>query len=431
VGGSFFGGAVIGRILIVVPHTNHARNDNGWAYHIGFGGLDHGYNEAHYRMLLQSDAARSEQLLNQAQQHVQSRWRKDQQLAAKNQDGADEQQEQSETMPDLTTTYLGLQLKNPLVASASPLSKKVELVQQLEEAGASAVVLYSLFEEQITHESRALDHYLTHGAESYAEALSYFPDLDHYNLEPDSYLEHIQQVKRAVDIPVIGSLNGISPGGWVEYARKIEQAGADALELNIYYLPTDVSVGSAELEEIYITLLRDIRLQVRIPIAVKLSPFFTALPYMARRLVQAGADGLVLFNRFYQPDFNLETLEVVPNLTLSSSHDLRLPLRWIAILYGQIEADFALTSGVHTAEDVLKAIMAGANVAMLTSELLANGIWRLHDILDDLRTWMDRHEYESIAQMRGSMSQRAVAEPAAFERANYMKALNSFDQRLP
>jgi len=334
-------------------------------------------------------------------------------------------------MPDLTTTYLGLQLKNPLVASASPLSKKVELVQQLEEAGASAVVLYSLFEEQITHESRALDHYLTHGAESYAEALSYFPDLDHYNLEPDSYLEHVQQVKRAVDIPVIGSLNGISPGGWVEYARKIEQAGADALELNIYYLPTDVSVGSAELEEIYIVLLRDIRLQVRIPIAVKLSPFFTALPYMARRLVQAGADGLVLFNRFYQPDFNLETLEVVPNLTLSSSHDLRLPLRWIAILYGQIEADFALTSGVHTAEDVLKAIMAGANVAMLTSELLANGIWRLHDILDDLRTWMDRHEYESITQMRGSMSQRAVAEPAAFERANYMKALNSFDQRLP
>lgn len=334
-------------------------------------------------------------------------------------------------MPDLTTTYLGLRLKNPLVASASPLSKKVELVQQLEEAGASAVVLYSLFEEQITHESRALDHYLTHGAESYAEALSYFPDLDHYNLEPDSYLEHIQQVKRAVDIPVIGSLNGISPGGWVEYARKIEQAGADALELNIYYLPTDVSVGSAELEEIYIVLLRDIRLQVRIPIAVKLSPFFTALPYMARRLVQAGADGLVLFNRFYQPDFNLETLEVVPNLTLSSSHDLRLPLRWIAILYGKIEADFALTSGVHTAEDVLKAIMAGANVAMLTSELLANGIWRLHDILDDLRTWMDRHEYESITQMRGSMSQRAVAEPAAFERANYMKALNSFDQRLP
>jgi dihydroorotate dehydrogenase (fumarate) len=333
-------------------------------------------------------------------------------------------------MPDLTTTYLGLRLKNPLVASASPLSKKVELVQRLEEAGAAAVVLYSLFEEQITHESRALDHYLTHGTESYAEALSYFPDLDRYNLEPDSYLEHLQRVKRAVDIPVIGSLNGISPGGWVEYAHKIEQAGADALELNLYYLPTDVSVSSAELEEIYLTLIRDIRRQVHIPIAVKLSPFFTALPYMARRLVQAGADGLVLFNRFYQPDFDLETLEVVPNLTLSSSHDLRLPLRWIALLYGRIKTDFALTSGVHTAEDALKAMMAGANVAMLTSELLAHGIWRLQDILDDMRTWMHVHEYESISQMRGSMSQCAVAEPAAFERANYMIALNSFDARL-
>jgi dihydroorotate dehydrogenase (fumarate) len=333
-------------------------------------------------------------------------------------------------MPDLTTTYLGLRLKNPLVASASPLSKKVELVQRLEEAGAAAVVLYSLFEEQITHESRALDHYLTHGTESYAEALSYFPDLDHYNLEPDSYLEHVQRVKRAVDIPVIGSLNGISPGGWVEYAHKIEQAGADALELNIYYLPTDVSVSSAELEEIYLTLIRDIRRQVHIPIAVKLSPFFTALPYMARRLVQAGADGLVLFNRFYQPDFDLETLEVVPNLTLSNSHELRLPLRWIALLYGRIKTDFALTSGVHTAEDALKAMMAGANVAMLTSELLAHGIWRLQDILDDMRTWMHVHEYESISQMRGSMSQCAVAEPAAFERANYMIALNSFDARL-
>ena len=332
-------------------------------------------------------------------------------------------------MPDLTTTYLGLRLKNPLVASASPLSKKVELVRRLEEAGAAAVVLYSLFEEQITHESRALDHSLTRGTESYAEALSYFPDLDHYNREPDTYLEHVQRVKRAVDIPVIGSLNGISPGGWVEYARKIEQAGADALELNIYYLPADVSVSSAELEEIYITLLHNIRLQVRIPIAVKLSPFFTALPYMARRFVQAGADGLVLFNRFRQPDFDLETLEVVPNLTLSSSHDLRLPLRWIAMLYGRIEADFALTSGVHSAEDVLKAMMAGANVAMLTSELLAHGIWRLQDILDDLRIWMDAHEHESIAQMRGSMSQRAVAEPAAFERANYMIALNSYDAR--
>jgi len=333
-------------------------------------------------------------------------------------------------MPDLTTTYLGLALKNPLMASASPLSKKVDLVRCLEEAGAAGVVMYSLFEEQITHQSRALDHYLTHGAESYAEALSYFPDLDHYNLEPDIYLEHLHRVKRAVGIPVIGSLNGISPGGWVEYAHKIEQAGADALELNIYYLPTDLSMSRAELEEIYIALIRDVRLQVHIPIAIKLSSFFTALPSVARRFVQAGADGLVLFNRFYQPDFDLDALEVVPNLTLSISHDLRLPLRWIAILYGRIEADLALTSGVHTAQDVLKAMMAGAKVAMLASELLANGLWRLQDILDYLRAWMEEHQYESITQMRGSMSRRAIAEPAAFERANYMIALNTFDHRL-
>jgi len=333
-------------------------------------------------------------------------------------------------MPDLTTTYLGLALKNPLMASASPLSKKVDLVRCLEEAGAAGVVMYSLFEEQITHQSRALDHYLTHGAESYAEALSYFPDLDDYNLEPDIYLEHLHRVKRAVGIPVIGSLNGISPGGWVEYAHKIEQAGADALELNIYYLPTDLSMSRAELEEIYIALIRDVRLQVHIPIAIKLSSFFTALPSVARRFVQAGADGLVLFNRFYQPDFDLDALEVVPNLTLSISHDLRLPLRWIAILYGRIEADLALTSGVHTAQDVLKAMMAGAKVAMLASELLANGLWRLQDILDYLRAWMEEHQYESITQMRGSMSRRAIAEPAAFERANYMIALNTFDHRL-
>jgi dihydroorotate dehydrogenase (fumarate) len=333
-------------------------------------------------------------------------------------------------MINLSTTYLGLSLKNPLVASASPLSKKVDLVRALEDAGAAAVVLYSLFEEQISHESRALDHYLSRGSETYAEALSYFPDLERYNIGPEAYLEHLQRVKQAVGIPVIGSLNGSSLGGWVEYARKIEQAGADALELNIYWLPTDLDTSSGELEERYLALVRDVRAQVQIPIALKLSPFFTALPAIARRFVEAGANGLVLFNRFYQPDFDLETLEVVPNLTLSSSHDLRLPLRWIAILYGRIAADFALTSGVHSAEDVLKAMMAGANVAMLTSELLANGIWRLQDILNDLRAWMEEHEYESIAQMRGSMSQRAVADPSAFERANYMRALNTFDARL-
>jgi dihydroorotate dehydrogenase (fumarate) len=339
--------------------------------------------------------------------------------------------DQEETMIDQTTTYLGIQLKNPLVVSASPLSKKVDMVRRLEEAGASAVVLYSLFEEQITHESHELDHFLSRGTHTYGEALSYFPDLDRYNLEPDIYVEHLHRVKQAVEIPVIGSLNGVSPGGWLRYAREIEQAGADALELNIYFVPTDRDISSGELEESYLELVRAVRAQVRIPIALKLSPFFTSLPNIARRFVEAGADGLVLFNRFYQPDIDLGKLEVVPSLTLSDSHDLRLPLRWIAILYGRVAADLALTSGVHTARDVLKAMMAGANVAMLASELIGNGIERLSAILVDLQLWMEEYAYESIEQMRGSMSQRAVAEPAAFERANYMRALNSFDNRLP
>ena len=334
-------------------------------------------------------------------------------------------------MIDLTTTYLGMPLKNPLVVSASPLSKKLDTVRRMEDAGAAAVVMYSLFEEQITHESHELDHFLNRGAYSYGEALSYFPDLERYNLEPDIYVEHLARVKQAVSIPVIGSLNGISSGGWVEYAREIEQAGADALELNIYFVSTDRDISSGELEENYLALVREVRSQVRIPIALKLSPFFTSLPFMARRFVQAGADGLVLFNRFYQPDIDLEALEVVPSLTLSNSNDLRLPLRWIAILYGRVAADLALTSGVHSARDVLKSMMAGANVAMLASELIANGVDRLSAILTELKAWMEEYAYESIEQMRGSMSQRAVAEPAAFERANYMRALNSFDNRLP
>ncbi len=335
------------------------------------------------------------------------------------------------TTPDLTTTYLGLQLKNPLVASASPLSKRLHLVRRLEDAGAAALVMYSLFEEQINHESYELDHYLNRGTNTFAESLSYFPDLDYYNLGPDPYLEHLQQVKKAVNIPVIGSLNGISSGGWINYAKKIEQAGADALELNIYYVPTDTDLTSAELEEEYVKLVKDVRATIKIPIALKLSPYFTALPNLAKRFVEAGANGLVLFNRFYQPDFDLDTLEVVPNLQLSTSYEMRLPLRWIAILYGRIQADFALTSGIHTAHDVLKAMMAGANVAMTTSALLENGIDRITQILQNLQRWMEEREYESITQMRGSMSQRAVGEPAAFERANYMKALASFDARLP
>ena len=329
---------------------------------------------------------------------------------------------------DLTTTYLGLHLKNPLVASASPLSKKIDTLRRLEDAGAAAVVMYSLFEEQLTHESQELHHYLERGTNSFAESLDYFPELDTYNMGPELYLEHLHNVKRALDIPVIGSLNGISPGGWVDYAHRMEQAGADALELNIYSLPTDPDVSSAELEDSYVQLVRDVRATIKLPIALKLSPFFTSLPHVAKRFVEAGANGLVLFNRFYQPDFDLEELEVIPNLELSTSHELRLPLRWIAILYGRIAADFALTSGVHTAQDVLKAMMAGANVAMMTSTLLTNGVGRLMHILNDLQEWMEEHEYVSIRQMRGSMSQQAVADPAAFERANYMRALSSFDR---
>jgi dihydroorotate dehydrogenase (fumarate) len=329
-------------------------------------------------------------------------------------------------MLDLTTTYLGLKLKNPLVASASPLSKKVESARHLEEAGVSAIVMYSLFEEQIIQESLKLHRDLTRGTESYAEAISYLPDYGTYSIGPQSYLEHLNKIKSAVSIPVIGSLNGVSTGGWVEYARKIEQAGADALELNLYYLATDPELSSAELEASHISLVKDVRQQVSIPIAIKLSPFYSSLPHFARQLVNAGADGLVLFNRFYQPDFDLDELEVVPNLVLSNSNELRLPLRWIAILYGRVQADFALTSGVHTASDVIKAMMAGASVAMVASEFLQRGAGRASEILADVQHWMEEHEYESIRQMQGSMSQQAVAEPAAFERANYMRALSSY-----
>ena len=329
-------------------------------------------------------------------------------------------------MVDLTTTYLGLKLKNPLVVSASPLSKKVETVQQLEKAGAAAIVMYSLFEEEIISEGLKLHEDLDRGAESNAEAVRYLPDYGFFSIGPEKYLEHLKKVKQAVSIPVIGSLNGYYSGGWIKYARKIEDAGADALELNLYDLATDPDMTSLELENRHIQLFSDIRKQVNLPIGVKLGPFYTALPNFARRLVEAGANSLVLFNRFYQPDLDLEELEVVPNLVLSNSNDLRLPLRWIAILYGRIQADLALTSGVHTAEDTIKAVMAGANIVMAASTLLRNGVGRIATILDEVRVWMEEHEYESISQMRGSMSQQSVADPAAFERANYMKVLRSY-----
>ncbi len=332
-------------------------------------------------------------------------------------------------MTDLTTTYLGIKLKNPLVVSSNPLTEKPETAKKLEDAGVAAIIAPSLFEEQVVRTSLELDHFLSKGTDSFAEALTFFPEVGRYSIGPDAYVERIQALKKSVNIPVFGSLNGVSSGGWIEYARKIESAGADALELNLYYLPTDTSMISLLIEDNYVKLVSDVRAKVRIPIAVKLSPFFTALPNLALRLEKAGADGLVLFNRFYQPDFDLEKLEVAPTLTLSNPSEMRLPLHWIAILYGNLKADLALTSGVHSAEDVLKAVMAGANVAMTASALLSHGPAKAAQILEDLRTWMVAHEYESIGQMRGSMSQRNVAEPAAFERVNYIKVLNSYTLR--
>jgi dihydroorotate dehydrogenase (fumarate) len=329
-------------------------------------------------------------------------------------------------MTDLSTTYLGLELKNPVVASASPLSKKVENAKKLEEAGVSAIVMYSLFEEQIIHESLELDHYLTRGTHSFAEALTYLPDIGTYNMGPDKYLDHLAAVKMAVNVPVIGSLNGVSKGGWIRYARLMQEAGADAVELNMYYLPADLDLSGQELEDNYVELVAEVKAGLSIPLAVKLSPFITSLPNFARRLVTAGADGLVLFNRFYQPDFDLEELEVVRTLELSDSRDLLLPLRWISILYGKIDADLALTSGVHTAQDVLKSMMAGARVTMLTSAILQDGYEIIPAILTDLQAWMESYEYKSIKQMQGSMSQQSVTEPAAFERSNYIRILNEF-----
>ncbi len=332
-------------------------------------------------------------------------------------------------MTDLSTTYLGLTLKNPLVVSASPLSEDVANIRRMEDAGAAAVVLHSLFEEQISLESHELDRYLSYGTESFAESLTYFPEMRTYNLGPEGYLEHVRRAKAAVKIPVIGSLNGVSTGGWIKYARKIQEAGADALELNLYFIPTDPKMTGAQVEQMYVDLVRDVKASVGIPVAVKLNHFFSAMANMAQCLDESGADALVLFNRFYQPDFDLENLEVVHSLTLSSSYEVLLRLHWVAILYGHIRADLAITGGIHTAQDVLKAMMAGARVAMMTSALLKHGIDHLARVRADVVAWMEEPEYTSIRQMQGSMSYRSVANPSAFERANYMKVLSSYALR--
>lgn len=327
---------------------------------------------------------------------------------------------------DLKTTYLGLDLKNPLVPSAGPMSREVSTVRALEDAGAAAVVVYSLFEEQIRHEEEVLEHFLSHGTESYAEALTYFPEMATYSTGPEEYLEHIRRLKEAVDIPIIGSLNGVTRGGWVDHARRIEEAGADALELNVYLIATDPTIESWRVEQLYLDLLRDVKARVKIPIAMKLSPFFTSLPSFAQRLQAEGASGLVLFNRFYQPDLDLENLEVFPNLRLSGSQDLRLPLRWVAILEPLVEMSLAASSGVDLPNDVVKLLLVGADVVMACSTLLRHGPGRVGYLLQGLREWMVEHEYRSLADLRGCMSHRSVSDPGAFERANYMKALNSY-----
>jgi dihydroorotate dehydrogenase (fumarate) len=327
---------------------------------------------------------------------------------------------------DLTTTYMGMKLKHPIVASSSPLSGNVAGVKRLEDAGASAVVLFSLFEEQLKHESAALEHLMMAGTESFAESLSYLPEIDDYTVGPDTYLDLLRRASEAVDIPVIGSLNGITNSGWIEYAQLMQQAGAKGIELNIYYIPADLTTSGRAVEERYIEIVKAVKTSVTIPVAVKLSPFFSAIGSMAKALDEAGADALVLFNRFYQPDFDLEKLEVAPNLNLSTPDEIRLPLLWIAVLYGKLQASLGATRGVHTPIEVVKYLMAGADAVMTTSALLKNGVDYLTTLRNGLQAWMEMNQYHSVAQMKGSMSQQNVADPTAFERANYIKTLESY-----
>ena len=324
---------------------------------------------------------------------------------------------------DLTTRYLGLNLRTPLVPSASPLSDEVDNVKRMEDAGAAAVVLHSLFEEQVRSEQDMVQYHLMYGTDSFPEALTFFPKPAEFVTGPEEYLGKIRRAKDSVSIPVIASLNGAAIGGWIDYAKKIQQAGADALELNIYTIPTELDRASAEIEQNYIDIVKAVKSAASIPVAVKLSPFFSNMAYMAKRLDQAGANALVLFNRFYQPDVNLDMLEVQPNLHLSTSHAMRLPLRWIAILYGRIKADMAATGGIHTAEDAIKMLMVGADVTMLCSVLMRKGIGVIREIETAMSEWLVEHDYQSVRQLQGTMSQKYCADPGAFERALYMRAI--------
>jgi dihydroorotate dehydrogenase (fumarate) len=327
---------------------------------------------------------------------------------------------------NLTTHYLGLKLRTPLVPSASPLSEEIDDIKKMEDAGASAVVLYSLFEEQLRQDRLDLNQDMERGTGSFAESLTYFPEPEEFHLGPEEYLAHIARAKKAVRIPIIASLNGSSAGGWTKYAKQIQQAGADAVELNIYQIPTDTDGAPAKVEQNYLEILAAVKSCVSIPVAVKLSPFFTNFAWMAKRLDDAGANGLVLFNRFYQPDIDLESLEVKPNILLSTPMAMRLPLRWIAILHGHVRASLAGTSGIHRAADALKMLMAGADVTMLCSVLVRHGIKQISVIERELVAWMEEHEYESVEQLKGSLSQKNCPAPSAFERAQYMRAISSY-----
>lgn len=327
---------------------------------------------------------------------------------------------------DLRTTYMGLSLKNPLVASASPLSDSVDKIKRMEDAGASAVVMFSIFEEQLRQESAVLEYALNAGTDSFGEALSYFPAMEDYQVKPDRYLEIIQKASRETQIPIIGSLNGVTNEGWINYAKSIEQAGAKGLELNVYWIPTDPAMSSADVEQRYLDIVKTVKGAVKIPVALKLSPFFSSFANFAKRVDDLGVDALVLFNRFYQPDFDLEELEVVPQLNLSTPYEIRLPLLWIALLRGRVKCSLGATRGVHSATEIIKYIMAGADVAMTTSALLQSGIDHLRSMLTEMQQWMEAHEYESVSQMRGCLSQQHVADPSAYERANYIKVLESY-----
>jgi len=327
---------------------------------------------------------------------------------------------------DLSTNYMGMTLKSPLVASASPLSESIDNVKKLEDAGIGAIVLHSLFEEQIRIEQEEYNHFSTEGTDTFAEALSYFPEVEEYKLGPEPYLKHISEAKKAVDVPIIASLNGSTIGGWTTYAKDMEKAGADGIELNIYSIPTNMDITGSEIEKQYIDILKAVKGSVNIPVSLKLSPYFSNLSNMARQFDEAGADALVLFNRFYQPDIDLDEYEVTPNLLLSQSNTMRLPMRWIAILKDNIKADLGATGGIHTGTDVIKMLMVGANVAMLCSSLLKHGINHVRNIENHMKEWMVEKEYNSITELQGSMSQKKIADPGKFERAQYMKAITKY-----